>query len=134
MKKIWNLVTIISITFVIVNIFYINKGVVYAQQVKDEGKTEKSSTSIIPDFYKPSDPTTDDAEAVVDKVGTILGAIRNISVIVSVIVLMIIGIKYIFGSVEEKANYKATMIPYIIGCIMAVSGTTIVSFIYNSVH
>ena len=130
----WNLLTVIGIIFIIVNIFYINKGVVYAQHVKDGGKTEKSSTSIIPDFYKPSDPTTDDAEAIVDKVGTILGAVRNVSAVVSVIILMIIGIKYIFGSVEEKANYKATMIPYIIGCIMAVSGTTIVSFIYSYVH
>ena len=62
----------------------------------------------------------------------ILGAIRNISIVVSVITLMIIGLKYIIGSAEEKANYKETMIPYIIGCILAVSGTTIVSFIYNA--
>ena len=62
----------------------------------------------------------------------ILGAIRNISIVVSVITLMIIGLKYIIGSAEEKANYKETMIPYIIGCILAVSGTTLVSFIYNA--
>jgi hypothetical protein len=47
---------------------------------------------------------------------------------------MIIGFKYIIGSVEEKANYKATMLPYIIGCVLAVSGTSIVSFIYNAIH
>ena len=67
-------------------------------------------------------------------IGVVLGAIRNISVVVAVITLMIIGFKYILGSVEEKANYKATMMPYIIGCILAVSGTTLVSFIYNSVN
>lgn len=94
----------------------------------------KTFSTIDPDTYKPSDPTTDDASELIDKVGVILGAIRNISIIVSVIVLMIIGIKYIIGSVEEKANYKATMIPYIIGCIMAVAGTTIVDFIYKAVH
>ena len=38
------------------------------------------------------------------------------------------------GSVEEKASYKQTMIPYVVGAILAVSGTTLVSFIYNSVH
>ena len=58
---------------------------------------------------------------------------RNVSVVVAVISLMIIGLKYIFGSVEEKANYKATMMPYIIGCVLAASGTTIVTFIYNAV-
>ena len=62
-----------------------------------------------------------------------LGAIRNISAVVSVIVLMVIGFKYILGSVEEKANYKQTMMPYIIGCVMAVAGTTLVTFIYNAV-
>lgn len=102
---------------------------------QDSDKTTSSgSAGINPDDYKPSDPTKDDAVEVVAKIGIVLGFIRNMSAIVSVIVLMIIGFKYMIGSVEQKANYKATMMPYIIGCIMAVSGTTIVSFIYNIVH
>lgn len=40
--------------------------------------------------------------------------IRIIGTFIAVGALMIIGIKYITGSVEEKANYKKTMIPYII--------------------
>lgn len=136
MKKTINIFLVISILFVIVNIFCVNKSIAAYQQVmvQDGGGKKATSTSIDPDDYRPTDPTTDDAAELVDKVGIILGAVRNISVIVSVIVLMIIGFKYIMGSVEEKANYKATMFPYIIGCIMAVAGTTIVSFIYNSVH
>lgn len=98
------------------------------------GTGSSSYATINPNDYKPSDPTTDDAVEVVEKIGVVLGAIRNISVVVSVIVLMIIGFKYIIGSVEEKANYKATMLPYIIGCVMAVAGTTLVDFIYKSVH
>ncbi len=85
------------------------------------------------DTYKPSDLTKDDTNIAFDKAGIILGAVRNISVVVAVISLMIIGLKYMFGSVEEKANYKATMMPYIIGCVLAASGTTIVTFIYNAV-
>lgn len=93
------------------------------------------SNGINPDNYNPSmNPlTVEDSEKVISKVGVILGAIRNISVVISVIILMIIGVKYIFGSVEEKANYKATLLPYIIGFVMSVTGTTIVSFIYNMV-
>ncbi len=93
----------------------------------------KVTVGIDPSDYKPDNPTTDDAVEVTKKVGIVLGFIRNLSVVVSVIALMIIGVKYMFGSVEQKANYKATLVPYIIGCIMAVSGTTLVSFIYNSV-
>ncbi len=85
------------------------------------------------DTYKPSDLTNEDTKDTFDKAGIILGAVRNISVVVSVISLMIIGVKYMIGSVEEKANYKQTMLPYIIGCVLAAGGTTIVTFIYNSV-
>ena len=35
--------------------------------------------------------------------------------IISVIVLVILGIKYMLGSSEEKAEYKKTLLPYIIG-------------------
>lgn len=115
MGKTKKIFLILIITFLLVNIF----NVVFA---------------INPNTYKPTDPTTDDALTVVGKVGIILGAIRNISVVVSVIVLMIIGFKYMIGSVEEKANYKASMLPYVIGCILAISGTTIVSYIYNAIH
>lgn len=89
---------------------------------------------IEPDKYKPDEITTDDAVEVVEKVGKVLGAIRNITVVVSVIILMLIGFKYMIGSVEEKANYKATLLPYVIGIVFAVSGTTIVDFIYNAIH
>ena len=114
-NKTKKVVFILIITFLLVNIF----NVVLA---------------INPNDYKPDNPTTNEAKEVVPKVGVILGAVRNISTIVAVIALMIIGFKYIIGSAEEKANYKATMIPYIIGCVLAVAGTTIVSFIYNLVH
>ena len=66
------------------------------------------------------------------KVGPILGAIRNIGVTVSVISLMIIGIRYMLGSIEEKANYKQTMLPYLIGVIILFAGSTIPQLIYKT--
>lgn len=100
----------------------------------DGGGSGTSVTTIDPGFYRPDNPTTEEAGAVISKVGIVLGAIRNISAVVAVLALMLLGFKYIMGSAEEKANYKATLLPYIIGAIVAVSGTTIVSFIYNAVH
>ena len=105
--------------------------------IQDDIKIEtkiSDGTMINPDQYQPTDPSESDAKPVFEKTGKILGAIRNFSAVASVIILMIIGLKYILGSAEEKANYKATMIPYIIGCIMAVGGTSLVSAIYNAVH
>lgn len=122
-------ISIILIIIIFIGLNIINPNISFA------GGRTLQSTTINPDDYNPSNNpiTTSDSELFLNKVGIILGFIRNISVIVAVICLMLIGVKYILGSAEEKANYKATMLPYIIGCIMAATGTTIVTFIYNSV-
>lgn len=36
---------------------------------------------------------------------------------VSVLVGIIVGIKYMIGSVEEKAEYKKLLVPYLAGCV-----------------
>lgn len=105
-------------------------------QTSSGGSTSSgSSTSTIdPSDYKPDELSNVETELIFNKTGVILAAIRNISIVTSVIVLMVIGVKYILGSVEEKASYKETMVPYIIGCILATSGIVIVSYIYNAFH
>ena len=118
MNKIKKIIILFVIIFFAISIF----NLCYAADVKFNANT-----------YKPSDLTNDDTKVAFDKAGIILVAVRNVSVVVAVISLMIIGLKYMFGSIEEKANYKATMMPYIIGCVLVASGTTIVTFIYNAV-
>ena len=46
---------------------------------------------------------------------SILGIIRLVGTFISVGGLMIMGIRYMTGSVEERASYKKSMIPYIVG-------------------
>ena len=58
-------------------------------------------------------------------------AMGNVAIIASVIILMILGVKYMLGSVEEKADYKKSFMPLIIGIILVVSATTIASFIFG---
>lgn len=36
---------------------------------------------------------------------------------VTIVVGLIIGIKYMMGSVEEKAKYKELLVPYLVGCV-----------------
>lgn len=62
---------------------------------------------------------------------TILGVIQVVGIVVSVVMLMIIGIKYMMGSLEERAEYKETLKPYIIGAFLIFSGTTIPQIIYQ---
>ena len=66
-----------------------------------------------------------------EKAETILGVIQALGIVVSVVMLMIIGIKYMMGSLEERAEYKETLKPYIIGAFLIFSGTTIPQIIYQ---
>ena len=65
----------------------------------------------------------------VAKANEIIGLVQMIGTITSVLALIIIGIKYMVGSVEEKAEYKKTMQPYLIGPVMVFSITNILFII-----
>ncbi len=60
-----------------------------------------------------------------------LGYVQIVGTVLSVIILMIIGFKYMLGSIEEKAEYKKTLIPYIIGAFMLFSGSLVPQIIYQ---
>lgn len=62
---------------------------------------------------------------------TIVTIMQTVGIVVAVVVLLILGIKYMIGSAEEKAEYKKTMIPYLVGAILIFASTTIVNVVYN---
>ena len=41
--------------------------------------------------------------SLLDKAGTIVSIIQNVGIVISVVVLIIIGFKYMLGSLEERA-------------------------------
>lgn len=61
----------------------------------------------------------------------LLGILQTVGVILSVLVLTILGIKYMMGSAEEKAEYKKTMIPYIVGAACIFLAPTIANIVYK---
>lgn len=64
----------------------------------------------------------------------ILGIVRVIGIIASVGTLMVLGIKYMIGSVEEKAEYKKSFRAYIIGAILVFCITTIGDVAYKFIN
>ena len=68
------------------------------------------------------------------KAETILGVIQVIGTVVSVVMLIVIGIKYMLGSIEERAEYKQTLKPYLIGAFLLFSGTTLPQLIFLFVN
>jgi len=65
------------------------------------------------------------------KAGNILATIRNIAAIISVILIAILGIKFMMGSTEEKAEYKKSFIPLVVGMVVVLAATTIAQFIWS---
>lgn len=63
--------------------------------------------------------------------GNILGIIRVVGTIVAVGALLILGVKYMMGSVEEKAEYKKAFMPYILGAILLFAAVTLADMIYT---
>ena len=83
---------------------------------------------------KPNDiePTiTSGADSVKTFGGKLMGVLQTAAVVVSVIILIVLGIKYMMGSAEEKAEYKKTMIPYLVGAILIFAAGTIANIIYE---
>lgn len=65
----------------------------------------------------------------------VIGTIQVIGTVISVAVITLLGVKYIMGSVEERADYKKAFVPYIVGVIFIFATTTvIVPLIYNMVN
>lgn len=61
----------------------------------------------------------------------IVGIIQVVGSIVAVAVLVVLGIKYMMGSTEEKAEYKKTLIPYIVGAVLIFAASNIAGFVYD---
>ena len=89
--------------------------------------------TINPNDYTPPTLTVEDAQTAIDKVKPIIEYISGIGIAVSVITLVVLGIKYMVGSVEEKAEYKKTMGNYLIGAFLTFATCTLISIIYNVV-
>lgn len=96
---------------------------------KEANKEEVIDPTINPNAYNPGKAKSSKVNGLV---GPIVGAIKNIGIAISVIILMIIGIKYMLGSFEEKATYKQTLLPYLIGAVILFTGSFIPSIIYNT--
>ena len=88
------------------------------------------SFSFNPNDYSPNSTTeVSNADFLKDIGNNIVGPISVVASIISVGVLIVLGIKYMIGSAEERAEYKKTMLTYIIGAFMVFGITTILNII-----
>ena len=75
-----------------------------------------------------------ETEGLVGWVASIMKVVAIVGSGVAVIALIILGIKYMMGSVEEKAEYKKTLMPYVVGALMVFGASAIVGFLANVIE
>lgn len=61
----------------------------------------------------------------------IIGILRIVGSVAAVIILMVLGFKYMMGSAEDKADYKKSMIPYLVGAICIFLAPMIAGAVYD---
>lgn len=61
----------------------------------------------------------------------VVGILQTVGIVLSVIILIILGIKYMMGSAEEKADYKKSMMPYIVGAALIFAASAFAQVIYG---
>ena len=63
--------------------------------------------------------------------GRIVGTLQVAGTVISVISLIIIGIRYMVSSVEEKAQLKGILMYWVIGAILVFTTSNLLSVIYD---
>ena len=116
MKKYGNF--IILIITVLLSLFFIIPNYSYADDI---GLGDLNS-------YQGSGTSSYKFQTKANKVFTIIKATGTV---ISVIMLTAIGIKFLLGSAEEKADYKKSLIPYIIGAAMIFLGSWLPQLIFD---
>lgn len=134
---------VLKITIILMMIFTIFAQVsnVYASYGKGTdgsgggGQTSSSGTggqSINPGEWDPSQYREPSNGGLLESRAKIITTvIRSVGIVLSVIILMIIGIKEMTASVEEKSMLKKAMPGYILGAIMVFAITVIPTVLYE---
>lgn len=120
MKKTTKIITKIFIILIfLVMIFYtFNNSFVYASNAKF------NANDWVPN-------SGGNEEELIDMGNKIIGPLQVLGSLVSVVTIIIIGIKYMLGSVEEKSQYKETLGPYFLGAVLVFGIINVATIIYD---
>lgn len=131
MKKNKTHIIIMVIILILISILFLVPTKTYAKSITQA----KSDTGVIdPGDFEPPELNEGDTNVITNKASVITSIIGVIGVIVSVIALILIGIKFMIGSASEKAEYKKSMIPYLIGVFVFFALTQLLNIIIKMVE
>lgn len=102
------------------------------EQLQDSA-IDQSTGTINPGAWEPETLNPSEMQDLTDTAGILVNIIRTVGIIVSVVVLLVLGIKYMTGSTSERAEYKKSMIPYLIGAVLFFALSRILGAIITAV-
>ncbi len=111
-------IKIISIALIILSIILVSTSVF------------ATNNGITPDVIK-GKIDTNDTNSVQTIGGRIIGIVQVVGNIVAIAMIIVLGIKYMMGSAEEKAEYKKTLFPYFIGAILIFAASNLAQMVYS---
>lgn len=77
-------------------------------------------------------PTGNTTSALVNRyIGRFSSFLYWTAIIASTIVVAILGVKYMVGSVEERSEYKKSMLPLVFGIAIAMCGSMFANLLYK---
>lgn len=124
MNKVIKIVAIIFIIFTFFCISSSNK--IYAQNPKSVDDIISGADGFVQNGTG-SQPMNINAMKTMSD--TIYNVLLVLAIVVAVIVGLVIGVKFMTGSVSEKAQVKETLIPYIAGCVVIFGAFAIWKFV-----
>lgn len=119
MKKIVNMFFLFILLFSIINIFY---NISYAAP---DGKID----DLVRDASGAKDFLSAESDPIFEGINKIIGLLQIVGTGISIIVVTMLGIKYIMASPGEKAETKKQIMPIIIGCVLVFGGVNVVAII-----
>lgn len=120
MKKLSKILSIVMLVIMMVSCF----STVFAA-----GDSDK--TAIDPSTWKTAEGDKIQTEDITNFSASIINVVSIVGSAAAIITLVILGIKYMMGSAEEKAEYKKTLLPYIVGAAMVFGASVLTGVIYN---
>lgn len=90
------------------------------------------ASGIIGEIDKGGKGKAEGSDGVIKIAGNVVKWIRTLAVIAAVIIISILGIKYMIGSTEERAEYKKSFMPLIIGIVVVVAAAQIATMIFGA--
>lgn len=120
-----------NITKIILTVILMTIILVSCTNIVQASSSGASSTTINPEDFKPGDLTYSDTADAFHAAGVIVGSIINVGLVISIVMFMVLGMKYMMGSIEERAEYKKTLMPMIVGTLLIFVSGKIVSIIWD---